>query len=127
MTPTAPARKAAEVSPVSDGVRELRRHFNESQQSFAYRLGMAVRTVARWESTGKVDQGCLRHLVGIANDAGCDSAASKLTCGISNESEWDLIEALRRLIGELPIRRDWLDPVTEAIAKNALRKRGIEL
>lgn len=34
----------------------------------------------------------------------------------------DLYEALNRIIAELPSNRDWLDPVLEAQAKDALEK-----
>ncbi len=34
----------------------------------------------------------------------------------------ELLEALKRIVRELPTRRDWLDPVTEAFAKDAIKK-----
>ena len=36
----------------------------------------------------------------------------------------DLYEALRRIMDELPQKRDWLDPVLEQEAKAALAKAG---
>lgn len=34
----------------------------------------------------------------------------------------DLLEALKQIIDSLPQRRDWLDPVIEAMAKDAIAK-----
>lgn len=34
----------------------------------------------------------------------------------------ELFEALRQLVGALPTRRDWLDPMVEAMAKDALQR-----
>jgi|ERR1700677_1504404 len=34
----------------------------------------------------------------------------------------EMYTALIRIVAELPSKRDWLDPVTEAMAKGALRK-----
>jgi hypothetical protein len=34
----------------------------------------------------------------------------------------ELLFALKRLVDELPTKRDWLDPLLEAIAKDAIAK-----
>ena len=39
----------------------------------------------------------------------------------------ELLEALEQIIGDLPSRRDWLDPEVENVAREAIRKaRGAE-
>lgn len=38
------------TAPVAEAVRELRRILGESQEEFAVRMGVTVRTIARWET-----------------------------------------------------------------------------
>ena len=38
---------------------------------------------------------------------------------------FEIVEALKRIIDDLPQNRDWLDPMVERIAKEALRKAGV--
>jgi DNA-binding transcriptional regulator YiaG len=45
------SRRKPKRSPLSQAVVKLREHLNESQQKFATRLGVAMLTVARWETS----------------------------------------------------------------------------
>jgi hypothetical protein len=38
-----------------------------------------------------------------------------------------LVEALYAIVRDLPSNKDWLDPVTEALARDALKTPGIEV
>jgi len=46
-----PRARKSEPNPVSDAVRKLRECLGQTQQEFAHSLGVAITTVARWETT----------------------------------------------------------------------------
>jgi transcriptional regulator with XRE-family HTH domain len=46
-----PRKRASTPDPVSNAVRELRESLSQSQQQFSNTIGVAMNTVARWETT----------------------------------------------------------------------------
>jgi transcriptional regulator with XRE-family HTH domain len=63
------------TSSVTEAVRKLRIALGESQQQFAYRMGAAIRTIARWETTRPPKGKTLVQLASIAAQAGFEREA----------------------------------------------------
>jgi transcriptional regulator with XRE-family HTH domain len=57
-------------SSVSDAVRALRAALDESQQSFAYRMKTAIRTIARYETVRPPKGKALAELYRVAEETG---------------------------------------------------------
>jgi transcriptional regulator with XRE-family HTH domain len=55
---------------LANAIKELRAHFQESQQQFSNRLGVTVRTVARYELEKPPPSDMLAKLASIAANAG---------------------------------------------------------
>ncbi len=58
-------------------VKEIRQKMGVTQQEFAYRLGVAVSTVARWESGDKTPSRMAQTLIKLLLEESCVKGESK--------------------------------------------------
>jgi transcriptional regulator with XRE-family HTH domain len=63
-----PRARKSEPNPVSDAVRKLRECLGQTQQAFAHSLGVAITTVARWETTRPPKGKTLSNLNKLASE-----------------------------------------------------------
>lgn len=74
-------------SPLSQAIVDIRAKLGESQQAFANRLGMALQTVARWETQGPPSGYILVRLEQIARQADLPAAANVFSSAVEDELE----------------------------------------
>ena len=72
-----PRPRTSQPNPVSDAVRKLRESLNQTQQEFAQRLGTAITTIARWETTRPPKGKALSDLSALAHDSAALNSDSK--------------------------------------------------
>jgi transcriptional regulator with XRE-family HTH domain len=70
---------------VTEAVKTLRLHLGDTQQSFATRLGLAISTAVRYESTRAPRGRALAQLYDVAKQHGCDAAAQVFHGALAKE------------------------------------------
>jgi transcriptional regulator with XRE-family HTH domain len=105
-----PEIEAYKAPTVTEAVRLLRRSLGDTQQQFAQRLGMAISTVVRYESTRPPRGKVLAKLYQLAIDNGLSRVASMFHLALSaelgespiwlRELHYDLLQVVRSLEAE---------------------------
>jgi transcriptional regulator with XRE-family HTH domain len=72
------------MASVNKIIRELRRHLGDSQQSFANRLGLSIRSVANYEKARRPDVQSLVRLEVAARSAGREDLAAKFAKAVDD-------------------------------------------
>ena len=77
--------KSATPRPLTRAVREFRRALGDTQQSFAARLGLAISTVVRYESTRAPGGAALAQLAKAAGENGLDNYGQEFMGALAKE------------------------------------------
>ncbi len=103
-----------------DAVRRLRSECGESQEQFARRLGVGVRTITRYESDKPPSEALLLKLWRLAKDKHLDTVADALTQAVP--------DSVAVFLSDPTFIREWthrFHPATGEMLSEALRLRGI--
>jgi transcriptional regulator with XRE-family HTH domain len=108
-----------ELDSLSASVRELREALGMTQQGFATRLGIAMRTIARWENNQPPRGQALVQLAQVAQARGLQYVADRFVQAL--QSQWATPDA-----ADEPELKGWLDGLQIAF-RYRLRQRNEEL